>query len=44
MNSGKAAGATGMAVKHVKEWLAGAEHGEHTAQVEEWRMALDLVE
>jgi hypothetical protein len=44
MNSGKAAGATGTAVQHVKEWMAGAEDEEHPTHVKEWRMVLDFVE
>jgi hypothetical protein len=44
MNSCKAAGATGTAVQHVKEWMAGAEDDEHPTCIKEWRMVLDLVE
>jgi hypothetical protein len=44
MNSCKAAGATGTAVEHVKEWMAGAEDNEHPTCIKEWRMVLDLVE
>ena len=44
MNSGKAAGAIGIvAVKHIKEWIAGADEEECPTYVEEWRMVLDLV-
>jgi hypothetical protein len=45
MNSGKAAGASGIAVEHLKEWMKGAEDDEiQTSYTKEWAMVLKLVE
>jgi hypothetical protein len=44
MNTGKAAGASGIAVEHLKEWMKGAEDEETPTYTKEWAMVLKLVE
>jgi hypothetical protein len=43
MKNGKSAGATGMTVEHVKEWMAGTEDEVCPTHIEEWKMVMDLV-
>ena len=44
MNSDKAAGVTGIALKYMKEWMAGAEDEECPTYIKQRRMVLDVVE
>jgi exonuclease III len=43
MNTGKAAGASGITAEHLKEWMEGAEDEETPTYTKEWRMVLKLV-